>query len=70
MKITAETGYRAGMAELADGLGDLMADLEDVRDEAQEALEAGEAGAQKDVSRMDEALGLLARAADLLEGEA
>ena len=70
MKITVETGYRAGMAELAEGLGDLMADLEDVRDEAQEAREAGEAGAERDAARMDEALALLARAADLLEGEA
>ena len=70
MKITIQTGYRADLADLAEGLNDLMADLEDIRDEAQDALdETGNEEIQKDVRRMDEALQLMNRAADLLDGE-
>lgn len=62
--------YRKAMNELLEGLNDLMADLEDTRDEAQECLEqTKDAGTGRDVQRMDEALKLLSRAADLLENE-
>ena len=56
MKITIATGYRADMADLAEGLNDLLADLEDVRDEAQELLdEKGSDAVREDIRRMDEA---------------
>lgn len=68
MKITIPTGYRADMADIAEGLNDLMADLEDVRDEAQELLDEKEnADIRQDVRKMDEALKKLAEAADLQE---
>ena len=70
MKITIPTGYRADMADLAEGINDLLADLEDVRDEAQDLLDEKENGEVKaDVARMDEVIRLLSQAADLLEGE-
>lgn len=62
--------YRDALAEFAEALDELMADLEDIRDEAQDALdETGNEEIQKDVRRMDEALQLMNRAADLLDGE-
>ena len=62
--------YRDVLAEFAEALDELMADLEDIRDEAQDALdETGNEEIQKDVRRMDEALQLMNRAADLLDGE-
>ncbi len=68
MKITIPTGYRADMADLAEGLNDLMADLEDIRDEAQEQLEGKENDTiREDIRRMDEAIKKLSEAADLLE---
>ncbi len=68
MKIKIPTGYRADMADIAEGLNDLMADLEDIRDEAQELLEEKEnADIWDDVRKMDEALKKLSEAADLLE---
>lgn len=68
MKITISTGYRADMVDIAEGLNDLMADLEDIRDEAQELLDEIEnADIRDDVRKMDEALKKLAEAADLLE---
>ncbi len=70
MKITIPTGYRADMADLAEGLNDLLADLEDVRDEAQELLdEKGNAEIQEDILKMDEAIKLLSQAADYLEND-
>ncbi len=62
--------YRDALAEFAEALDELIADLEDIRDEAQDALdETGNEEIQKDVRRMDEALQLMNRAADLLDGE-
>ena len=70
MKITIPTGYRADMADLAEGINDLLADLEDVRDEAQDLLDEKESSEVKaDIARMDEVIRLLSQAADLLEGE-
>jgi phage-related protein len=68
MKITIPTGDRADMADIAEGLGDLMADLENIRDEAQELLDEKEnAETAADIRRMDEAIKKLSEAADLLE---
>ncbi len=68
MKNTIAPGYRADLAELLEGLGGLMADLEDVRDEAQELLDQEEnPGVRADLVRMDRALALLSQAADALE---
>ena len=70
MKITIQTGYRADLADLAEGLNDLMADLEDIRDEVQDKLEERDSEEMRaDIGRMDEALRLLAQAADLLDGD-
>ncbi len=70
MKITIPTGYRADMADIAEGLNDLMADLEDIRDEAQELLDEKENEAiRQDIERMDAALRKLSEAADLLDGD-
>ena len=70
MKIRIQTGYRADMADLAEGLNDLMADLEDIRDEVQDKLEERDSEEMRaDIGRMDEALKLLAQAADLLDGD-
>ena len=69
MNIKIHTGYRADLAELAEGVGDLMADLEDVREDALEEADAvNSEEARRDLARIDEALRLLSRAADLLEG--
>lgn len=70
MKITIPTGYRADMADIAEGLNDLMADLEDIRDEAQELLDEKENETiRQDIERMDAALRKLSEAADLLDGD-
>ena len=70
MKIRIQTGYRADMADLAEGLNDLMADLEDVREDALEHLEGHDSDeVRADIRRMDEALKKLGEAADLLELE-
>ena len=70
MKITIQTGYLADLADLAEGLNDLMADLEDIRDEVQDKLEERDSEEMRaDIGRMDEALKLLAQAADLLDGD-
>ena len=42
MKITVFDGYRAGMADIAEQLNDMLADLEDIRDEAQDQLDEKE----------------------------
>ena len=70
MKISIQTGYRADLADLAEGLNDLMADLEDIRDEVQDWVDEHEnEEMRRDIARMDQALRLLSEAADLLEGE-
>ena len=70
MKITIEIGYHAELANLAEGLNDLMADLEDIRDEVQDKLEERDNEEMRaDIAKMDEALKLLAQAADLLDGD-
>ena len=70
MKITIKTGYRADMADILEGLNELMADLEDVRDEAQEQMENGVKGEiEADIRKMDEALKKLHEAADFLEDD-
>ena len=69
MNNNVSENYRADLAAIAEGLDELMADLEDIRDQAQEQLDAGENAARGDVRRIDEALRLLADAADLLEPE-
>ena len=62
--------YRKALAEIAMGMDDLMADLEDIRDEAQELMEdGGQANVKNDVEKMDEALRLLDLAAAALDGE-
>ena len=71
MKTNIPTGYRADLADLAEGLNDLMADLEDIRDDVQEQADEKENETMRaDLARIDQALRLLAEAADLLEGEA
>ena len=71
MKISIPAGYRADLADLAEGLNDLMADLEDIRDVVQEQADEKENETMRaDLARIDQALRLLAEAADLLEGEA
>lgn len=70
MKITIQTGYRADLADLAEGLNDLMADLEDTREDALELLERENSEEiQQDIARIDAALKALAEAADCLEGK-
>ena len=70
MKISIPAGYRADLADLAEGLNDLMADLEDIRDDVQEQADEKENETMRaDLARIDQALRLLAEAADLLEGE-
>ncbi len=70
MKISIPTGYRADLADLAEGLNDLMADLEDIRDEVQDRADEQENPVLRaDIARMDQALRLLSDAADLLDGE-
>ncbi len=61
--------YRKALSEIALGMDDLMADLEDIRDEAQECLdENGDMAIQKDIARMDDAIKALMAAAEALEG--
>ena len=61
MKTNIPTGYRADLADLAEGLNDLMADLEDIRDDVQEQADEKENEAMRaDLSRIDQALRLLA----------
>ncbi|MBR6186739.1 MAG: hypothetical protein IKQ41_10830 [Clostridia bacterium] len=70
MKIKIQTGYRADLMELAEGVNDLMADLEDVREDALELLEKENSEeVRRDISRMDAALKALSEAADQLEDE-
>ena len=70
MKINIPTGYRADLADLTEELNNLMADLEDIRDEVQDKLEERDSEEMRaDIGRMDEALKLLAQAADLLDGD-
>ena len=62
--------YRDALAEFAEALDELMADLEDIRDEVQDKLEERDSEEMRaDIGRMDEALKLLAQAADLLDGD-
>ena len=57
MKITILTDYQKHMIEIAEGLNDLMADLEDIRDEAQEILDEKENDTVKeDIRKIDEAI--------------
>ena len=68
MKITISGGSSAGLDDLAEDLDDLMADLEDVREDAQDLLEENDAeGLRAAIEKMDEALRLLAEAAEALE---
>ena len=68
MKIIIKTGYRGELADLAEGLNELMADLEDVRDEVQDQLDEQDSAEKRaDIARMDKALKLLSEAADLLD---
>ena len=70
MKIKIQMGYRADLMELAEGVNDLMADLEDVREDALELLEKENSEeVRRDISRMDAALKALSEAADQLEDE-
>ena len=70
MKIRIQTGYRADMADLAEGLNDLMADLEDVREDALEHLEGHDSDEGRgDIRRMEKKKKKLGEAADLLELE-
>ena len=63
--------YRADLLDFAEELDDLMADLEDIRDDVQEQADEKENETMRaDLARIDQALRLLAEAADLLEGEA
>ena len=68
MKITISAGSRAGLDDLTEELNDLLADLEDVREDAQDLLEENETDCVRAaIEKMDEALRLLAEAADALE---
>ena len=70
MKKDLSYAYKAALEEILEGIGDLMADLEDIRDEAQELMEdEGQANVKNDVEKMDEALRLLDLAAAALDGE-
>lgn len=61
--------YRKALAEIAMGMDDLMADLEDIRDEAQECLdENSDITIKQDIAHMDEAIKALMTAAEALEG--
>ncbi len=70
MKINIPTGYRADLADLTEELNNLMADLEDIRDEVQDRLDEQDNETMRtDIAKIDEALRLLAQAADLLDAE-
>ena len=63
--------YRDALAEFAEALDELMADLEDIRDDVQDRLDEQDNEAMRtDIAKIDEALRLLAQAAELLDGEA
>lgn len=63
-----EFAYRKSLQEIAEGLADLMADLEDVRDDAQDCLEeTAHPAVRRDVAQIDAALAKLNETADLLE---
>ena len=65
---TLTYAYRKALAEIALGIDDLMADLEDIRDEAQECLdENGDASIQQDITKMDQAIQILMSAAEALD---
>ena len=65
---TLNYAYRKALSEIALGIDDLMADLEDIRDEAQECMdENGDAGIRQDIAKMDEAIQILMSAAEVLE---
>lgn len=60
--------YRRALGEIALGIDDLLADLENIRDEAQDCLEEnGDESIRQDIARMDAALQTLMNAADMLE---
>ena len=68
MRITSSAGSRAGLDDLAEDLNGLMADLEDVREDAQELLEENALDCVRAaIEKMDDALRLLAEAADGLD---
>ena len=70
MKINIPTGYRADLADLTEELNNMMADLEDIRDEVQDRLDEQDNETMRtDIAKIDEALRLLAQAADLLDAE-
>ena len=70
MKINIPTGYRADLADLTEELNNLMADLEDIRDEVQDRSDEQDNETMRtDIAKIDEALRLLAQAADLLDAE-
>ena len=70
MKINIPTGYRADLADHTEELNNLMADLEDIRDEVQDRLDEQDNETMRaDIAKIDEALRLLAQAADLLDAE-
>ncbi len=70
MKPKIPPGYQADMADIAAGLNDLMADLEDIRDDVMEAMENGQNDKiHADLKKIDAAMALLAQAASLLEDE-
>ncbi len=63
-------GYRAFLPDVIEGLNDLLSALEEIRDDAQDTLdERDDETVRGDIRRLDEAIGLLSSAADLLETE-
>lgn len=62
--------YRDDLKDIAEGFGDLSADLEDIRDEAQDIFdENGDVSVKNEIEKMDQALLLIAQALDKLENE-
>lgn len=62
--------YQKDLNEIARGINDLMADLEDVRDDAADCLaEQADLGVRLDLARMDAALRKLMEVAEALEDE-
>lgn len=71
MKQENTYAYRRDLAQILEGLDDLMSDLEDVRDDAQDCLEENaDLSIRLDMARMDAALKKLGEAADALENDA
>lgn len=71
MKQENTYAYRRDLAQILEGLDDLMSDLEDVRDDAQDCLEENaDLSIRLDMARMDAALKKLGEAADALESNA